>query len=131
MLFVTAPLSQRALRELGVAADDTEHVVEVVRDAGGECAEGFELLRFADLRLEPRLLGLGLTRHGEIADHEMCEHASVQRHVGHRALHRDVGLAAMHREFVRQRGPYVGAGGKRQKVVQQSMLQRLGGRHAE
>ena len=43
-------------RELqaGVTLDDREQVIEVMRDAGGELADGFHLLRLAKLRLEAR-----------------------------------------------------------------------------
>ena len=38
-------------RELRVAGDDGDEIVEVVRDAAGERADGLELLRLAELRL--------------------------------------------------------------------------------
>ena len=40
------------LQLLDVATDDGQHVVEVVREAAGELADGFELLRVAQLPLE-------------------------------------------------------------------------------
>ena len=40
-------------REVGVAADRGEQVVEVVRDAAGELADGLHLLRLPELVLEP------------------------------------------------------------------------------
>ena len=47
------PGKQRA----GMALDDGEHVVEVVRDTGGELADGLHFLRLAQLRLEAQPFG--------------------------------------------------------------------------
>ena len=47
-------------RQLDVADDRAEDVVEVVRDAAGERAEGFHLLRLAQLRFEPLPRRLGV-----------------------------------------------------------------------
>src|SRR3989442_15876576 len=55
-----APLCHILLRELAVAEDRTQDVVEVVRDAACERAHRFHLLRLAELSLETLLLGLGL-----------------------------------------------------------------------
>ena len=44
--------SDRVEQELDVAADGGEQVVEVVRDAAGELADGLHLLRLAELRLQ-------------------------------------------------------------------------------
>src|SRR5581483_6329965 len=43
--------------QLGVAADDREQIVEVVRDAAREPADGFHLLRLEELLLQPLELG--------------------------------------------------------------------------
>src|SRR4029077_14284626 len=47
---------QRPLKDLAVADDHTEQVVEVVRDSSGEPADGFHLVRHAELALEHPLL---------------------------------------------------------------------------
>ena len=43
--------------QAGVALDDGEQVVEVVRDARGELADGLHLLRLPELVLEMQPLG--------------------------------------------------------------------------
>ena len=52
------PRRGRPRRELhaGVPLDDGEHVVEIVRDARGELADGLQLLRMAELLFEVALL---------------------------------------------------------------------------
>ena len=50
--------------EAGVALDDGEQVVEVVRDAGGELPDGFHFLRLPELRLELEAVG-NVLRHDE------------------------------------------------------------------
>ena len=50
------PATSRA-EELQVAADDLQHVVEIVRDAAGELADRLHLLRLAQLRLGRRAFG--------------------------------------------------------------------------
>src|SRR6185369_11289780 len=42
---------------LGVARDDCEEVIEIVRDAAGKTTDGFHLLRLPELFLEKALLG--------------------------------------------------------------------------
>ena len=44
-------------QELGVAGDDHQEVVEVVRDAAGEAADGFHFLRLAELLLQRARFG--------------------------------------------------------------------------
>ena len=53
------PADQFGLHDLGVAQDDGEDVVEVVRHAAGKRTEGFELLGLPELlfALPQRLLG--------------------------------------------------------------------------
>ena len=46
-------------RQLQIAADDLQHVVEVVRDAAGELADRLHLLRLPQLRLGFGALGDG------------------------------------------------------------------------
>ena len=41
----------------GIPQDDGENVVEIVRNAGGETANGFHFLRLAKLVLEPNAIG--------------------------------------------------------------------------
>ena len=41
----------------GVALDHREHVVEIVRDAGGQLADGLHLLRLAQLGLQVQPVG--------------------------------------------------------------------------
>ena len=50
---------KRGVREqfAGVALDDRQHVVEIMRDAGGELAEGLHLFRLEQLRLEAQTRG--------------------------------------------------------------------------
>ena len=54
------PSAASLLRHLAVAEDGGQDVVEVVRDAAGQRADGLELLRLAQLRFEPLALGLGV-----------------------------------------------------------------------
>ena len=54
--------------QVGVAEDGREHVVEVVRDAAGEPADRFHLLRLAQLRLAVPQRLLGLPALGQVAD---------------------------------------------------------------
>ena len=44
-------------QQLGIAPDDRQHVVEVVRHAAGELADGLHLLRLAQLLLQCLALG--------------------------------------------------------------------------
>ena len=55
--------------QLDVAEDGTEDVVEVVRDAAGQRAEGFHLLRCAQLRLQCPALPLGVEAIRDIVGH--------------------------------------------------------------
>src|ERR1700676_5809683 len=55
-----APLYQVFLRELAVAEDRAQDVVEVVRDAACERAHCFHLLRLTELSLEALLRVFGL-----------------------------------------------------------------------
>jgi len=50
------------LQDLDAAGDDGEEIVEVVRNAAGELADGIHLLRMAQLLLGRDLLG-------DVADH--------------------------------------------------------------
>ena len=45
------------MQQLGEAEDRREHIVEVVRDAAGELADGLQLLGLPQLRFELALLG--------------------------------------------------------------------------
>ena len=54
------------LHHLTVAEDRREDVVEVVRDAAGQGAHRLELLRLAQLRLEPVALRLGTLARGDV-----------------------------------------------------------------
>ena len=51
----------RGRQQRGVAVNDGENVVEIVRDAAGELADGLHFLRLAQLLLQPFLGG---RRHG-------------------------------------------------------------------
>ena len=54
---------EAAKSKVDAADDDREHVVEVVRDAAGQLADGFHLLDLAKLRLGRLALGcFGLQR---------------------------------------------------------------------
>jgi hypothetical protein len=53
----TAVRRHALAREVRVAGDHLQQVVEVVRDAGRELPHGFHLLRLSKLRCEPSLLG--------------------------------------------------------------------------
>ena len=62
---------QTQQQELGPAGDDRQEVVEVVRDAAGELADGLHLLDLAQLRLALpqsllRALALGNIEHGRL-----------------------------------------------------------------
>ena len=48
---------QGSQEQVAVARDDIQEVVEVVGHAGGELADGLELLGLQELRLEPLALG--------------------------------------------------------------------------
>ena len=48
-----AALAGLGQQQIGVAADHHQDVVEVVRDAAGQLADGFQLLRLSQLGLEP------------------------------------------------------------------------------
>jgi hypothetical protein len=72
------PFGGVLLRQLAVAENRRQDVVEVVRDAAGERADRLELLRLAQLQLEAVALGLG---------------ALASADVLHRARH-SIGLAA-------------------------------------
>ena len=61
------------LRELAVAEDRAEDVVEVVRDAAGERAHRLHLLRLAKLRLQAVLVRLGSVGALELAGKERDE----------------------------------------------------------
>jgi hypothetical protein len=86
-------LAERASRRLGlavggerqVAEDALQDVVEVVRDAAGELADGFHLLRLAQLRLELRALGVRGQAGGHLlADLQHVRLAPVEhRHQAH------------------------------------------------
>src|SRR5207247_2472986 len=54
------------LRELPVAEDRPEDIVEVMRDPAGERSHRFHLLRLAKLHLEPLLLRLGVLPGGDV-----------------------------------------------------------------
>ena len=56
-------------RQLAVPEDRAEDVVEVVRDAAGHGAERFDLLRFAQLRVQPLALGLCALALGHVLQH--------------------------------------------------------------
>ena len=53
----SVPSGRALLRQLAVAEDGRQDVVEVVRDAAGERADRLELLRLAQLLFEPLALG--------------------------------------------------------------------------
>ena len=57
----------RIERHLCEAEDDTEHVVEIVRDPAGQPANGLDLPRLRQLRLQNLALGLRLLALGDIA----------------------------------------------------------------
>ncbi len=61
-----AALGRRLLRELAVAEDGAEDVVEVVRNAAGERPHRFHLLRLAQLDFEPLLLRLRILARGDV-----------------------------------------------------------------
>ena len=54
-------------QHVGVTGDDREQVVEVVRDAAGQLAERFHLLRLEQLLLQPPLLVFGDDTIGDVA----------------------------------------------------------------
>jgi hypothetical protein len=54
------------LRQLAVAEDRRQDVVEVVGDAAGEGADRLELLRLAQLQLEAVALGLGVLARADV-----------------------------------------------------------------
>src|SRR3546814_2168270 len=56
-------IGKPALRQLEPADDDRQHIVEIMRDAAGQLADGFHLLRLAQLRL--RLLAVDHLRSEE------------------------------------------------------------------
>ena len=58
---------QRRLGEqrAGMSLDDRQHVVEIVRDAGGELADGFHFLRLPQLFLQIQMVG----GHADAAGH--------------------------------------------------------------
>ena len=55
-------------RERGVALDDHEEIVEVVRDTAGELADRVHLLRLEELLLELALLGDVVAEYGDTGD---------------------------------------------------------------
>ena len=57
------------LQDLDAAGDDGEEIVEVVRNAAGELADGIHLLRLAQLLLEQQTLAdvTGDEHHGVLA----------------------------------------------------------------
>ena len=59
----------RSSSELAVAEDHGQQVVEVVRDAAGELADGLHLLRLAELALEADALLLGLFARRDVLEH--------------------------------------------------------------
>ena len=63
-----SPLVEAPDEQLRVAQDRRELVVEIVGDAAGEPADGVELLRFAQLLLEPHALR-DVAQHDDRADH--------------------------------------------------------------
>ena len=65
------PGEQRA----GMSLDDREHVIEVVRDAGGELADGLHLLRLAQLFLQIQPFG-GV---GDVAMHDVAWQNGMKR----------------------------------------------------
>ena len=78
---VLAGFVVRALAgELGVAHDRAEDVVEVVRDAAGEDADRFHLLRVAQLVLEAHAFGLGLLARADVHDGAQHEHPLLGHH---------------------------------------------------
>ena len=56
-------------RQLGVANDDTEHVVEVVGDATRQPPDGFHFLCLKKLPLEPFAFHLGLLARRDVRQH--------------------------------------------------------------
>ena len=48
-----SPRASLRCSEVKTAHDDGEHIVEVVRDAAGELADGLHLLDLAELLLDP------------------------------------------------------------------------------
>ena len=57
-----------AAGEVGMAEDAGEEVVEVVRDATGESANGFHLLCLKELCFEVFALGFGLLARGDVTE---------------------------------------------------------------
>jgi len=81
--------------ELGVTVDDREQVVEIVRDAAGQRAEAFHLLRLAQLVFEFFALGDIFPQTEEIRDLAAgATHAGNLDRLPHRAV-----VAAMRRDF--------------------------------
>ena len=60
---------RRLSGELAVAADRGQQVVEVVRHAAGELADGLHLLRLPQLALEADPLLLGLSARRDVLEH--------------------------------------------------------------
>ena len=85
-------------RELRVAGDRSQEIVEVVSDAAGELADSFELLRLAKLLLELALLG-DVAQHDCRPDELAFDNQRCRRTVGHVrhavAKPRDLRLEAM------------------------------------
>ena len=61
-----AAFGRGLLRELAVAEDRAEDIVEVVRDAAGERSHRFHFLRLAKLDFEPLLFRLGVLARGDV-----------------------------------------------------------------
>ena len=78
------PLRRRR-REIDPADDDREHVVEVVRDAAGQLADGFHFLDLTKLRLGGLALGRfglqGLVRFPQLLRALAHRHAPALRRV--------------------------------------------------
>ena len=60
---------QRLLGQRPVAQDHRQDVVEVMRDAAGQRADGFHLLRLQQLAFQCHPPGLGLLALGDVGDH--------------------------------------------------------------
>ena len=93
-----APLFRQfaAAQEIGGGADDGQEVVEVVRDAAGELADGFHLLRLAQRFLALAALG-DVDRLGHRADHgavlvEQRPHGEIEIALADRQLQQHLGL---------------------------------------
>jgi hypothetical protein len=87
------PVGQGVHRQLGVAQDDGEEVVEVVRHAPGQGADGLHLLRLHELLLAAAERRLGALLRGEV-EHE----ADAVGILEHRHSHEDWHTSAVRTE---------------------------------